>query len=406
MLKYLLYSQNDLIKPNNSLSAKRLFVGCFILIFLVLLFISCDPGDPGMDWNNSINYMDINASRSKYLDRVVIRWTSLNNAEMYHLYRSSDSTWSEETFEEIEQTTDLVFTDSTALQNVDYFYRVKAYNSQYGLTDLSYYDLGYYTSEIYTFQKKWGSQGDGSYKYYYPDKMIINNSSELLICDRANCKIKRYDLSGNYISQFGNEGSGNGEFDFPEGIAVDSSDNIYVADFGNNRIQKFDKNGNFLLKFGIAAYCIAVDKENNIYAAYQYNVKKYDPSGNFIFQIGGSGTLNGQFNNAVDMATDQSCDLFVVDSRNNRVQKFDKNGVYLSKNGDFDTPVGISIDEKDNVYVCDISMTKKFDKAFLFISKYGGEGLFWNLSDVAAFSDNLFIVINDDSLIYKYVISR
>jgi DNA-binding beta-propeller fold protein YncE len=73
------------------------------------------------------------------------------------------------------------------------------------------------------------------------------------------------------------------------------------------------------------------------------------------------GTEDGQFNGPTDIAVDSLGNVYVADSNNNRIQKFNGNGNFITKwgslgagDGEFDGPVGIAIDSSGNVYVADI----------------------------------------------------
>jgi tripartite motif-containing protein 71 len=129
---------------------------------------------------------------------------------------------------------------------------------------------------------------------------------------------------------------------------VDQSDgSVYVVDMGNHRIQKFDTSTNvlpqLLTKWGGSAeaghassplareagqlrspWGIAVDGAGDVYVADTGNhrIEKFDREGNFITQWGGFGNGEGQFNFPYGIAVDAKGSVFVVDSGNTRVQQF------------------------------------------------------------------------------------
>lgn len=55
-------------------------------------------------------------------------------------------------------------------------------------------------------------------------------------------------------------------------------------------------------------------------------VQKFDSTGAFVSIVGTSGSAEGSFNAPYGLMCDGSNNLFVVDSFNHRVQKFDLNG--------------------------------------------------------------------------------
>jgi len=87
-------------------------------------------------------------------------------------------------------------------------------------------------------------------------------------------------------------------------------------------------------------------------------------------QDGIAGSGDGQFNVPLQVAVDSAGDLYVVDQNNQRVQKFDSNGGFLTTfgvsgtgDGEFIQPYGIAVDSFDNVYVTDSirNNVQKFD---------------------------------------------
>ena len=72
------------------------------------------------------------------------------------------------------------------------------------------------------------------------------------------------------------------------------------------------------------------------------------------------GTNDGRFQYPNGVTTDASGNVYVADSDNNRIQKFDSSGTFLAKwgtygsaDGEFDSPFGITTDSSGNVYVAD-----------------------------------------------------
>jgi len=72
------------------------------------------------------------------------------------------------------------------------------------------------------------------------------------------------------------------------------------------------------------------------------------------------GTGNGQFNQPYDVDVDSSGNVYVADTTNDRIQKFDSNGNYITQwgtlgsgDGQFTNPYGVAAGPFCNVYVAD-----------------------------------------------------
>ncbi|HYU61977.1 MAG TPA: hypothetical protein VEK39_14555 [Solirubrobacterales bacterium] len=204
--------------------------------------------------------------------------------------------------------------------------------------------------------------------------------------------------------QTGATGGLGGELSFPgEGVATDAAGNVYVADQVNHRIQKFDSAGNWQRAWGkdvvagggtgfeicvVAANCqagtqgglggeldsprfIATDAAGNVYVADRGNqrIQKFDPVGNWerawgkdviqsgmpgdlgaVFEVctvaancktGVSGGLGGELSFPTGVATDTAGAVYVADTANHRIQKFNSAGNWERAWGkDVDTAAG------------------------------------------------------------------
>jgi len=94
-----------------------------------------------------------------------------------------------------------------------------------------------------------------------------------------------------------------------------------------------------------------VDTDNNC-------IKVFDKEGTFLFSFGAEGDGNGYFKKPQGIAISREGKIFVSDIDNRRIQVFDKDGNFttkITKAGavDFGVLLGMTLDEKGNLYVAD-----------------------------------------------------
>ena len=116
------------------------------------------------------------------------------------------------------------------------------------------------------------------------------------VADTGNNRIVKFDVSGRYVMSWGGLGSDDGKFNQPWDVACDpSGTTVFVADTMNHRIQQFAVNGR------------------------QYSfVRKWGTKGGQDF----TGTNAGEFNEPRGLALDSGGNVYVVDTVNDRIQKF------------------------------------------------------------------------------------
>ncbi|MCC7361626.1 MAG: SMP-30/gluconolactonase/LRE family protein [Anaerolineales bacterium] len=187
----------------------------------------------------------------------------------------------------------------------------------------------------------------------------------------------RQDLAA--ITLWGSEGVGQAQFNAPRGVAVAADGSVYVADSRNNRIQKFDSQGNLLLTWGAFGsldagtaapgafnepWGVAVGPDGSLYVTDTWNhrVQKFDADGNFLTMWGtfGQGETAAAFWGPRGIAVDGQGRVYVADTGNKRIVVFDSNGVSLntiggggSDPGQFDEPVGVAVTADGTVFVAD-----------------------------------------------------
>jgi tripartite motif-containing protein 71 len=259
----------------------------------------------------------------------------------------------------------------------------------------------------YNFSNKWGSEGKGDGQFQRPHDLDFSPDEKILYAvDRDGNRIQAFDKNGTFLFSWGKLGTDDGQFHVPYGIDVDINGNVWVVDRANDRVQKFDSNGNFILKFGnkdakpsgeLGKFDnprhVAVDKNlEYVYVADSKNnrIQKFDINGTFVESIGKMGNKIGEFNLPTTIDIDSKSNFIVNERGNERIQKFDSQwnpilmwGSKGSGNSQFCHIEHIAVDKYDNVYVTDPQEDPgcsheprllKFDSKGNFITKWGSYG--------------------------------
>lgn len=213
---------------------------------------------------------------------------------------------------------------------------------------------------------------------------------DIVVSDDFNHQIQVYDQEYQLKFSFGQKGKNHGEFYYPKGIDIDLEGNIYVADSWNHRIQKFTKDGKYMSSFGIYGsgpsqfnelVSIAINHEDQLLVVDRCNhrIQWLDREGNYLGAIGGRGriieedlaglygTPPEKFSHPAlefpsDIALDSKNDVYIVDSHNHRILKFDSNGKFIlsfgkqgKEHGEFLYPQSIAIGQFDNIFISDLN---------------------------------------------------
>ena len=192
-------------------------------------------------------------------------------------------------------------------------------------------------------------------------------------------------LTGN-ITSTGGEANTDRGFDYgtdPNNLSNNINENGNF-NFGFSYVSQFGSSGSGNGEFSYPQV-ITIDSSGNIYVADTLNnrIQKFNSSGVYQSKFGTQGSGNGQFNYPQGIIIDSSGNIYVADTNNHRIQKFNSSGVYQSKfgtqgsgNGQFNYPQGIIIDSSGNIYVADTNnhRIQKFNSSGVYQSKFGTQG--------------------------------
>jgi sugar lactone lactonase YvrE len=264
--------------------------------------------------------------------------------------------------------------------------------------------------------------GSGSVaRFNRPAGMDIDSQRNIYVADYQSHTIRKITPAGVVSTFAGTEGitgstDGTGtaaKFHTPFAVAVDSSDNVFVADFNNKVIRKITPAGvvsTFAGSTGVPGsddgtgsvarfngpIAIAVDGENNLYIADQFNytIRKITPAGVVTTLAGTAGNYGyvddtgplAQFSMIYDLTVDQDGNIFATDYEEGSgeysyIRKITPAGVVTTVaggynvNGFADGPglsatfgfaYGIESDGAGNLYVTDyyFNSIRKLDSSF------------------------------------------
>lgn len=137
---------------------------------------------------------------------------------------------------------------------------------------------------------------------------------------------------------------------------------------------------------------LALDPQDNLYVVDSKNnrIQKFDRNGQFLTMWGQEGSSDGEFSfiSSRDvfysgLAVDGQGQVYVADPGNKRIQIFDGNGRFLAKwnsqgrgDGEFVHPIDVAVDSQGYVYVLDDLRgdVQKFDGKGQFLARWGGFG--------------------------------
>jgi DNA-binding beta-propeller fold protein YncE len=149
----------------------------------------------------------------------------------------------------------------------------------------------------------------------------------------------------------------------------------------------------FLLKWGAPAApgdfndpnSVAVGPDGSIYVADTENhrIQRFDANGNYLLQWGDLGLGNGQFEIPRGIAAGPDGSVYVADTHHHRIEKFTADGAFIknwgtggSGDGQMIFPHGLAVDAEGYLYVAEGGNNRisKFTTEGVFVSKWGSGG--------------------------------
>lgn len=220
------------------------------------------------------------------------------------------------------------------------------------LSFMEQHRVGVYT-ETGQLVREWGKRGKLDGEFDQPGGIVLDPDGSLYVADQCNHRIQKFTSEGTFLSKWGEYGSEPGQFGAPERagsrfagphfLAQDSQTRLYTTEGVLGRVQQFSVSGKPLLCWGdkgdqpggFGSYTfasgstfgpigVAVDRHDRVWvSSLNDRVQCFSTEGKFLFGLGGSGNDPGQFIHPHGMAFNSHGHLYVADSGNQRIQKFE-----------------------------------------------------------------------------------
>ncbi|WP_339908810.1 peptidyl-alpha-hydroxyglycine alpha-amidating lyase family protein [Symmachiella dynata] len=192
--------------------------------------------------------------------------------------------------------------------------------------------------------------------------LAVDDKDQVWFFRKGPDPVQVYSASGEFVRSWGKD-----RFLNPHQLRIGPDGNIWVADFGLHVVQKFTPEGELLQTLGVRGEKgddelhfnmptdMVITPKGDIFVTDGYGNRRivhFDKDGKFVKAWGSYGTEPGKFVLPHAIQLDSKGLLYVADRNSARIQIFTQEGELVDQWSNLIMPWGISINKKDEVWVC------------------------------------------------------
>ena len=245
-----------------------------------------------------------------------------------------------------------------------------------------------------------GQRAEGVLRF--PEAIAVGPEGDVYVADQLSYVVQKFGPTGAFLGEWGSFGAGQGQFGPIGGLATDAAGNVYVVDSSHDRVEKFASTGAFITSWGrrgtglgefhfgssqnptqppgggiavAGTHVFVADSLNN-------RIQRFNLEGGEALQWGSRGSAPGQFADPRGLAASET-EVVVADDDNHRVQRFSPEGAWEGEAGSvgrgpgqFEFPYGVALDAAGDVFVADNLNHRvvKLSASLGFLGAWGGHG--------------------------------
>lgn len=202
--------------------------------------------------------------------------------------------------------------------------------------------------------REWGKKGTAEGEFHQPGGIVLHPDGTLYVADQCNHRVQHFTRDGKFLGTWGKHGTDPGQFGGmepagsrfagPHFLTLDSHGLFYTTEGVMGRVQQLTVDGKPLLAWGnksddpggfgeynfgnlkntFGPIGVFADKHDRIWVSSLNNrVQAFTPDGKYLMGITESGDKPGQLDHPHGIAMDSQGHLYIADSGNQRIQKFE-----------------------------------------------------------------------------------